>query len=105
MPVPEIRVNVAEFAMVPALGREVPVVSLDYYKARNEFILAKLDTLPWGQDLTRIDPTQLLCRDDMCFAIQDGRSMYFDDHHLSLEGARKVVDALLSTIPGDPAAG
>ena len=62
-----------------------------YYNERNKYILSKLASLPWGDQLIRIDPASTLCNSEICRALLDGEAAYFDDDHLSVAGARKVM--------------
>lgn len=40
-----------------------------------------------------IDPIAALCASGTCLIEQDGRPLYFDSHHLSVAGARRVIGA------------
>jgi len=71
--------------------------SLDYYLNRNKFILERLNGLAYGQNLTAIKPADILCQPSGCAAVLSDKSMYFDNNHLSIEGAKKVI-SLLSPI-------
>ena len=93
---------------VPELPREVdryiflgsahgPITSRDYYQRRHDFVLRKLAELPWSDRLVAVDPTYILCNQASCRAVIDETSMYFDDDHLSLAGARRV----LANVPMD----
>lgn len=62
-----------------------------YYDERNKFVLEKFRTLHWDSHLALIDPTKVLCNEKTCLALLDGEAMYFDDDHLSLAGARRVM--------------
>ncbi|MFM7348973.1 MAG: SGNH hydrolase domain-containing protein, partial [Erythrobacter sp.] len=48
---------------------------------------------------TYVDSAAPLCRNGRCLVIQDGTLNYWDPHHLTLAGARRVV----ATMPGLPA--
>ena len=51
---------------------------------------------------TYVDPAAPLCRAGQCLVIQDGILNYWDPHHLTLAGARRVVatmPALAPTLP------
>jgi hypothetical protein len=37
-----------------------------------------------------------VCDDRSCLAVIDGEAMYFDDNHLSLPGARRLVGLIRS---------
>ncbi|BBI58721.1 hypothetical protein HSBAA_00270 [Vreelandella sulfidaeris] len=45
-----------------------------------------------------IRPESLLCGIETCFAGQNGKAFYFDDDHLSVEGARKVAELIANAI-------
>jgi peptidoglycan/LPS O-acetylase OafA/YrhL len=63
----------------------------DYYFTRNNYILAKLNSLDYGEQLIAVKPFKLLCHTTHCPAVSDGKSLYFDDGHLSIEGAKKLI--------------
>lgn len=44
-----------------------------------------------------IKPHVLFCQDAFCPAMLNGQSLYFDDHHLSVYGAKQVINALIDT--------
>lgn len=46
----------------------------------------------WG--VTIIDPKLFLCSGPSCLIAKDGRSLYRDDHHLTVFGALQLVDVL-----------
>tara|TARA_B110000881_G_C18591935_1_gene528609 strand:+ start:898 stop:2853 length:1956 start_codon:yes stop_codon:yes gene_type:complete len=65
--------------------------SNNYYLKRNEFILGRLNTLPYSSNLIAVKPTDILCHQSGCAAVLSNKAMYFDNNHLSIEGARKVI--------------
>jgi peptidoglycan/LPS O-acetylase OafA/YrhL len=69
-------------------------LKLDYYKARNAYILEKLSSLPWSDDLIPIRPQDELCDERQCYAVKKGIAMYFDDNHLSLSGAMLIAQQI-----------
>lgn len=72
------------------------IVSTNYYLKRNEDILEKLDELDWGRDLIALDPRNVMCDENGCQAVQGNTSLYFDEDHLSVSGARIVAIGLLA---------
>lgn len=72
-----------------------------YFDARNRYALALLEALPWGDRLIRIDPVTALCDNDRCRAVIDHEAMYFDDDHLSVAGARRVLKPLTAYMNED----
>jgi len=71
--------------------------SSDYYFSRNDFIINKLDSLPYGHNLHAIKPFEILCNSKHCPAVSDGKSLYFDDDHLSITGATKLIEMSIGT--------
>ncbi len=64
------------------------------WQRRTQFISERLNQVP---DAVRIvDPANLFCDEDRCFAAKDGLALYFDDHHMSIHGARLVARAIIS---------
>ena len=67
---------------------------LDDYRAHNAAALAMLERLaPTGA--SRLDTAGLLCGSGRCAVLAEGRPLYFDDNHLSMQGARLLAAALL----------
>jgi len=63
----------------------------EYYFTRNKYILEKLNSLEYGERLIAVKPFELLCHTTHCPAVSNGKSLYFDDGHLSVEGAKKLI--------------
>jgi len=63
----------------------------EYYFTRNKYILEKLNSLEYSEQLIAVKPFELLCHGSHCPAVSDGKSLYFDDGHLSVDGAKKLV--------------
>jgi len=57
-------------------------------------LLQELDSLP-GVDVLR--PEAVLCPQDRCAIVSDGRPLYFDSHHLSLHGAT-LLEPMFGTV-------
>jgi len=68
--------------------------SVDYYLNRNKFILDRLNSLPYDQNLMALKPVDALCQSSGCGAVLSDKAMYFDNNHLSIEGAKKVISLL-----------
>ena len=76
--------------------------SVEYARARNEFINKKIETLKWSETLIKIDPVASLCDPQYCYAIIGDEAMYFDHNHLSLAGSRRVLSVLKPYIESAP---
>lgn len=57
------------------------------YLARTREITALFDALPDAANFHRIKPADMLCDETRCLVFKDGKSLYFDDDHLSQAGA------------------
>ena len=93
-PVPELGRPVQQTifaAQIKGNASVVPGASRAYYEARNRYVLDKFKTLKWGSNLIPVDPALALCNEKTCNALLDGVAMYFDDNHLSVAGARRVL--------------
>jgi peptidoglycan/LPS O-acetylase OafA/YrhL len=68
--------------------------SRNYFEERNRYILEKMKGLSWSERLIPIAPASALCSAQDCRAIIDGAAMYYDNNHLSLKGATRVLASL-----------
>jgi peptidoglycan/LPS O-acetylase OafA/YrhL len=74
-------------------AHEVYGLSREGWRQRTQFITERFEQIP--KAVTVIDPSDLFCAGDRCLAVRDGKALYFDDHHMSLHGARLVASAIL----------
>lgn len=68
----------------------------DYYFRRNNYIISKLNTLPFGTNLHAIKPFDLLCDGEYCPAVINDKALYFDDNHLSIWGAEFTANDIIN---------
>ncbi|MCW8890247.1 MAG: acyltransferase [Sedimenticola sp.] len=96
-PIPELPTHIAKaIAPISIFGSQTMLdltksTSSTYYFARNNFILNKLDTLPYGDNLHAIKPFEILCSKKYCPAVLNKKALYFDDDHLSVEGSKLLI--------------
>lgn len=64
------------------------------YKKRHSFILNKLDSLKYDNQVIAIKPSDALCTKTHCKTVLNNQALYFDDDHLSIYGASKILDQL-----------
>lgn len=72
-------------------------VSVQYIKQRNQRAEAALDAIGEQPGLSRVRPSNILCHraiKDRCVAHTAGAPVYFDNNHLSITGAKPIVDAI-----------
>lgn len=99
-PIPELPVNIHK-AITPfsVLGKTTMLdldrsISAQYYFRRNEFIIKKLDSLPYSENLHAIKPFEILCSENYCPAVKGGTALYFDDDHLSVAGSMLLIRSI-----------
>ena len=93
-PIPDLPTHVERYTFKgdPNDARRVTGVSVDFHRERNAYIdaaLVELDGLP---RVDVIDPADAVCSGARCASLIDGKSMYFDDNHFSVAGARHFLD-------------
>jgi hypothetical protein len=99
-PVPELPVDINKAVTSFSIFSDDRMIDLErstsaeYYFKRNEFIITKLDALPYAENLHAIKPFEILCGGGYCPAVKDNNVLYFDDHHLSLSGAELIVESI-----------
>ncbi len=95
--VPELPIDgprmVAASQQLTGVGFEAEGVSMGTWSRRSAYVVRQLPTLP--RSVVVVDPAAVLCDKTACFAVKDGQLLYFDNHHVSLAGARLVVAELL----------
>lgn len=104
-PVPEIpqgkggaaRLSVVSTPEGPALASQ----ETDEFLNANRQAFHWLDELGEHDNLFRIYPHKALCDDEYCYAARNGVGFYFDEHHLSLAGARLVIPAFTAALYGN----
>lgn len=92
-PVPDLPSHVERYTFAgdatdPA---RVTGTTVEFYQQRNAFILPVIQHLDALPGVTILDPSRTVCGPDVCSSLKNGKSMYFDDNHLSLEGARMFL--------------
>lgn len=105
LPFPECSVNIPKAATFASLLYDdseinsIIGVSHNEYRERNKEALAILHTIANKFDcVTLIDPTEIFFPDgDKSIVVQEGKSLYFDDDHLSKAGAR-LLKPLISQL-------
>lgn len=92
-PIPELPTHVERyiFAMDRSDPNRVTGASMDFYRARNARILPVMDSLDQLPGVNLVDPVPAFCDEIRCRSIIDNESMYYDDDHPSLAGARRWI--------------
>lgn len=105
--VPEVGVSVPELAAQYAqLGRTPPVIPREPIERRQARAQALIEDVARRTAASVVPLRPLLCDDAACTIARDGRVLYHDDDHLSVEGARAVrpaLEAAFGDVPASPA--
>lgn len=76
-------------------------ISSQLYRDRNVDILKMFDALDGKSNLIRVHPEQIFCDsyvEGRCLATYDNQQFYFDDNHLSNDGAHLVVEKIIAAV-------
>ncbi|WP_426322371.1 acyltransferase family protein [Pseudoduganella sp. R-43] len=74
--------------------RTVDGVTTDWWRRRSAFVEQRLGELPAGVRILR--PETLFCDAARCYAVKDGKALYFDDDHMSSYGAGLVAQQVVA---------
>jgi len=71
-----------------------------YFERQNEYRTKTIELASQYENITVLDPEKLYCDDKYCYAIKDGKMLYADDDHHSVDGsikqARFFIDEIIS---------
>ena len=90
---PELPIEVSHLIAVGAITNNVAKirgVSRNWWDKRSMFTTTHSEDIPKG--VVVVDPADYLCDSEYCYAVIDGKSMYFDDDHLSVQGASYILE-------------
>jgi len=99
-PVPELPMDIQNAAVPFSVFGGAGVLDLkqattaQYYSTRNRFIIDKLDSLPYNEQLVAVKPFEAICDGQYCPAIKEGKALYIDDDHISIYGAELIVNSI-----------
>lgn len=69
-------------------------VPLQWWKNRMAYVYQNLDELKAVTEV--LDPAEMFCDEVTCYVMDDNKALYFDDNHLSVEGARRIAWEIIS---------
>jgi len=99
LPIPEVKRRLADLIFM-ADDPAIPIsgVSRTWWDARNSFVNQHRSDIP--RDSLVIDPTDLFCDANDCWATKHGEALYFDHNHLSRAGmlplAQMIADCMIT---------
>lgn len=67
----------------------------NWFLKRNEVIINHFDNTQYPENVTFVKPHEHFCDKELCYAVRDGRALYFDDDHLSVYGASSLVHEII----------
>jgi peptidoglycan/LPS O-acetylase OafA/YrhL len=92
-PIPEMGVNVPNQLSRNIRFHNNPEVKIPFnsYEQRHKLTKQLHQKLTHGCGVKILDPVPYLCDDNYCYGSEEGRSLYFDDDHLSEFGNRRLI--------------
>jgi hypothetical protein len=68
--------------------------SRDWYELRNSSVIQHFESRDNPKNVHFINPVDIFCDDDFCFAVRDKTPLYFDSNHPSVVATDKVVELI-----------
>ena len=93
---PELRRHVEEIIMEPDSRGDRVGVTRRWWDQRKVFVDSHLSDLP--TNVLVVDPTDLFCDSDSCYAVRNQQTLYCDGDHLSVIGASYVARRVFETL-------
>ncbi|MBW8191635.1 acyltransferase [Neiella marina] len=99
-PIPELPLDIKRGSFPFSIFHTTPWLNLGHasefeqYAERNQFVLQRFEQLQ-SENVHKVKSFNVICPQGICPAEKDGRSLYFDDDHLSLYGAGLLAQELL----------
>ena len=99
-PTPEIMVDFSKAITPVSIFNPKPLfdlnqaITLDFYNRRNEYILNKLNSLNYNENLIAIKPSEVFCNSHYCDVVRQNKAIYRDDDHLTQFGAELLINAI-----------
>ena len=95
---PEIPFSMREISMAVATNQadvrnEIRGFKRQYWDVRINRFLKFIDSI---LGVNVVNPTELFCRHEYCYAALDGKALYFDDDHISTHGASLLAPVIVS---------
>lgn len=69
--------------------KDVEGISRQWWDARMSYVEERLSDIPVGVKV--INPKDFFCDASSCYAIKNGKSLYFDGNHISVSGAKLIA--------------
>ena len=99
LPPPELPFEINQLISVSS-GDDIYGVTRDWWDRRSDFVNSKIYEI--SDKVKIIDPINDFCDLENCYAVKKSMALYWDDNHLSQEGAsiiaKKIINSLESTL-------
>lgn len=97
-PIPELPRNIHQLIGTESTP-DLPInnligTSTAFYLKRNEYVINHFNSTQYPDNVYFLKPKDVLCNEINCFAVKEGVPLYFDDDHLSIMGAEKIVELI-----------
>jgi peptidoglycan/LPS O-acetylase OafA/YrhL len=80
-------------------GSKVEGVKRDWWNRRAAYVYNRIEEIgSISSNIEIIDPVDLFCDSEYCYAARDGEALYFDDDHISVPGAARLVSMIRDRI-------
>lgn len=66
-----------------------------WFEKRNEVIINHFKSTDYPDNVVLINPAHYFCGSEACFSTKGGRSLYFDDNHVSNYGASLIAEDII----------
>lgn len=94
---PELRASIERLILREHyLDEKIVGVSKLWWDKRNAYVMDRIHEVPKRAHI--IDPTEIFCGNEVCFASSKEISYYFDDDHMSVEGAKLVAKEIVNYV-------
>ncbi|BDW97430.1 hypothetical protein MACH10_31150 [Thalassospira tepidiphila] len=77
----------------PVEDGNVKGVTVDWWLRRSAFVRNGLKQIP--DDVIVFDPASLFCAAEYCYAVKGVKALYFDNNHMSVEGAQLIATEII----------
>jgi len=98
-PIPELQRNINQLIGFSYLENSsltnVNGTDLTWYRERNKYFINHFNNAKYPKNVHILRPQDVFCDEKKCFAVRDGKPLYFDDNHPSILGAAELVNLIM----------
>jgi peptidoglycan/LPS O-acetylase OafA/YrhL len=97
-PIPELGWDIAKVNFHARIMLDELYTSKELYEDRNKFVIDVFDRFE-AKNIVKLQVTDLFCDASRCYGQRNKIPLYYDDDHLSADGARVLVEKIMQAIP------